>query len=62
MTDVAKKPTNAITAFRHAATKLLTAYKIAQPPEEDVIKAETMVLEAIDLAKHGVHLLRTRKR
>lgn len=59
---VASKPTNALTAMRHAATKLLTAYKVAQPPEENEVKAETLILEAIDLAKCAIDIMRRRPR
>jgi len=58
--DTAEKPKNPLTAMRWAATRLLTAYKIAQPPDADAVKAETLILEAIEMAKYAIVLLRKR--
>lgn len=60
MADTAQKPGNALTAMRWAATKLLTAYKVAQTEENDT-KTETLILEAIELAKYAITLIRRRK-
>lgn len=61
MGDIARKPDNALTCMRWAATRLLAAYKVMQT-EEDKTKAETLILEAIDVAQHAVKLLRREKR
>lgn len=42
MPDVAQKPGNALTAMRWAATKLLTAYKVAQT-EDSAAKTEGLI-------------------
>lgn len=60
MPDNAQKPGNALTAMRWAATKLFTAYKVAQTEENDT-KTETLILEAIELSKHAITLLRRGK-
>lgn len=41
--------------------KLLLAYRISQPPSSDSVKAETLILEAIELAKWAIELLRRGK-
>jgi hypothetical protein len=61
MPDIAQKPGNPLSAMRFAATKLLLAYRISQPPSSDPVKAETLILEAIELAKWAIELLRRGK-
>lgn len=60
MPDVAQKPGNALTAMRWAATKLLTAYKVAQT-EDSAAKTEGLILEAIEMARWAIELLRRGK-
>jgi hypothetical protein len=57
--DVICKPGNHLSAMRKAATLLLTAYKVSQSSRPNaLVDAETLCLEAIDMAKHAIELMR----
>lgn len=59
MPDVIQRPGNSLTAMRHAARKLLTAYMVSQVRDlNHQVQAETLILEGIDLARQAIDMLR----